>query len=94
MTTVDDDELVPVFIPALVLLLHDAERTKGGPLDEDEVLAVRDNGTCIMLRRSAADAMAESRGYPDLDPESCWEQWQVVRAQLGGVDSPGEGQQS
>ncbi len=80
MTTVDDDELVPVFIPALVLLLHEGERAKGSPLTEDEALAIRDNGTCIMLRRSAADAMAESRGYPDLDPEDCWEQWQVVRA--------------
>ena len=32
------------------------------------------------LMQPAADAMAESRGYPDLDPGDCWEQWQVVRA--------------
>ncbi len=85
MTSVDDD-LVPVFIPALVLLLREAERSKGSPLTEDEALAIRDNGTCIMLRRSQADAMAESRGYRDLDPEDCWEQWRLARRDVEGEE--------
>ncbi|ROR95808.1 hypothetical protein EDD28_0370 [Salana multivorans] len=80
-----DDGLVPVFMPPLVVLLQAAETAKGLPLSRDEVLAIRDDGVCVMLRRSAARAMSEARGYADLDPGACWEQWQVRRA--GG---PGE----
>ncbi len=80
----DDDDLVITFVPALIVLLFAAERASELPLTEEEVLAVRDGATCVRLRRSVADGMAAERGYADLDPEDCWEQWQVVRAQLDG----------
>lgn len=86
----DDDPVIPVFMPALVLLLVNAERLKGSPLVEDEVLKIRDNGVCIGMRTSHAIALDEQRGYEDIDPEQCWEQWQSVREQLTGEDGGGE----
>ena len=35
-----------------------------------------------MLPVSIVSKMAESRGYPDLDPEHGWEQWQQARLEL------------
>jgi hypothetical protein len=77
-----DDELVPTFIPSLVALLCHDEKARAAPLTREEVLAIRDNGVCIMLPRSQAAKLAESRGYDDIDPEQVWEQWQVVREDL------------
>ena len=70
------------FSPPLVVLLLSAERAAGRPLTEAEVLEIRDGATCMAVPRSVADAMETSRGYPDIDPEDCWAQWQQVRADL------------
>lgn len=75
-----EPKLIPVFMPALVVLLHHAERQKGAPLTEPEVLAIRDQGVCMMLRVEHAIALDEKRGYNDIDPERVWEQWQEARA--------------
>ncbi|GAA1726184.1 hypothetical protein [Aeromicrobium alkaliterrae] len=77
-----DDDLVLQFIPALVAILLNAEREKGSPLAEEEVLEIRDGATCMRLPRSSAEAVAAQRGYDDLDPERVWEQWQSVRTQF------------
>ncbi|GGS35694.1 MULTISPECIES: hypothetical protein [Actinokineospora] len=87
MDMATEDDLVIEFSPPLIALLLAAERSKGGPLTEEEVLAIRDGATCIRSPRSLAEAMAERRGYPDLDPELCWEQWQAVRTELVGRTS-------
>jgi len=79
---VNDDELLPIFMPALVVLLAHDERKKGSPLTREEVLAIRDSGTCAMLRRSSAQQIWAMRGYDDIDPERVWEEWQVVRSTL------------
>jgi hypothetical protein len=78
----DADDLVHDFSHPLVAILLATESTKGAPLDEAETLAVRDDAVCIRVTRSVADAMAEQRGYADIDPERCWEQWQDIRAQF------------
>jgi hypothetical protein len=77
-----DPKLIPVFMPALVVLLVAAERKKGSPLTEDEVLAIRNGGICMMARVEHAIALDEKRGYNDLDPERVWEQWQEARVSL------------
>lgn len=77
-------EFVPTFIPALALLLRQAEQAKGSPLTRAEVLQVRDKGTCMMLRSSVALEMEEKRGFRDIDPENCWEEWQTLREILAG----------
>lgn len=77
-----EDDLVIDFSPPLIAVLLAAERSKGGPLTEEEVLDIRDGATCVRLPRPVAEAVAERRGYPDLDPERCWEQWQAVRTEF------------
>ena len=79
----DTDDLVPVFMPALVLLLVHAEDKKGEPLTKDEVYSIRDSGACIMMDAGDARKMDDSRGYRDIDPENCWHDWQMARRDMG-----------
>lgn len=79
---VDDEQLVPVFIPALGPLLIHAEDQKGEPLSYDEVIRIRDNAACVMMRTEHARKLDETRGYRDIDPENCWFDWQHLRREL------------
>lgn len=79
----DDQPLVPIFMPALAPLMIEAEEIKGSPLTEAEVLRIRDEALSVMTPRDVARAVAESRGYEDLDPENCWADWQALRRELG-----------
>ncbi len=76
-------DLVPVFVPALIAMLVAAEDKKGEPLTKEEVLAIRDSATCVMMTATAAEKLSESRGYDDLEPENCWYEWQLLRRELG-----------
>ncbi|MES2038047.1 MAG: DUF2314 domain-containing protein [Pseudomonadota bacterium] len=78
-----EEKLVPVFIPALVAILVNAEDKKGSPLSYGEVIEIRDNASVIMMEKSHVDALAESRGYDDIDPENCWYDWQMCRREMG-----------
>lgn len=78
-----NEELVPLFIPALCALLVNLEDKKGSPLNEEEVLAMRDNAAVMMVTKKHLEAMAESRGYTDIDPKNCWYDWQMIRRELG-----------
>jgi len=77
-----NEELVPVFMPPLATILAHREREKGIPLTENEVLAIRGKSVVMMMRRSIADQMAQRRGWRDIDPKKCWEEWQQARRQL------------
>ena len=77
-----DDDLVPVFMPALVTLLISAEELNGSPLTRNQAMAIRDNANCVMLPPSAEAEIEQERGYPDIDPERYWEDWLIVRARL------------
>ena len=77
------EPLVAVIVPPLVVLLQLAESKKDGPLTEAEVLEIRDGAPAIMLPYADALMMTERRGFEDIDPELCWEQWQIIRNQLG-----------
>ena len=79
MAHVDDDPLCLVFVPALVTLLCRAESELGAPLNEAQVLAIRDNAHCIALPQSTADKLEDERGYADIVAETCWEAWQAAR---------------
>lgn len=76
------DDLVPVFIPALVVLLLNQERAKGAPLTQGEVEEIRDRSVVMQMARERAEAMAEERGYEDIDPEAVWIEWRAARRQL------------
>jgi hypothetical protein len=75
-----EDDLLPVFIPALVAVLIRAEELNGSPLTRNQVVAIRDDANCVMLPPPMKAKMEEKRGYPDIDPERCWEDWLIVRA--------------
>jgi len=77
------EELKPVFIPALVAILINAEDKNLAPLTREEVVAIRDGAATIMMKKADAEVMNESRGYSDIDPENCWYDWQIVRRELG-----------
>lgn len=69
-------------VPSLVATLLNREKTKGSPLTEEEVIQIRDNCGAIAVPFDVAQQMDESRGYRDIDPENCWEEWQQARKEL------------
>lgn len=81
----------PVIIfpmPSLVSLLLRAEREKGSPLTQAEVLAIRDGCACVALPPDVVASVARKRGYQDIDLDRCWEQWQEVRKDLLNESAP------
>jgi len=67
--------VIVLFIPSLISLLVSKAEEKGSPLTEEEVLAICDNATAIVTDVEGVLAVAERRGYQDIDPEHCWEEW-------------------
>jgi hypothetical protein len=76
----NDEPVQPVALVPLVDVLRALERKNGRPLTEAEVRDVRDHATFIALTPSNAKALAQRRGYADLDPERIWEEWQARRS--------------
>jgi len=68
-----------VFIPPLITLLLSKENEKGSPLTIEEVNCIRDNATAIQVDGDTALAIAESRGYRDINFEDCWNEWAAFR---------------
>jgi hypothetical protein len=81
-TMSDNDELVITCVPSLVAVLLRREMEKGSPLTEPEVVQMRDGCEAIAMPRDVVAKVAAARGYEEIDPERCWEEWQRVRAQL------------
>lgn len=75
-------DLVLVPIPSLSAILLKAEKTKGAPLTQDEVLAIRDNVACIAMPHAAKEALNDKRGYVDIDLENAWQEWLELRKVL------------
>jgi hypothetical protein len=78
-----EDPLVPVFVPSLATMLLQEEEVRGRALTEREVLAIRDQTTIVLVPRSQAKKMDDSRGHQDLDPENCWQQYLELRKSQG-----------
>jgi len=79
---VPEGKLVIFCIPSLVALLLNRENAKGSSLTEQEVLEIRNNATAVALPPEAAARIEAERGYKDIDPDNCWEEWQRVRLDL------------
>jgi len=77
----DDVPLVRVFVPPLLTCLIRGERVKGSPLTRDEVLAIRDSASSMLLSLPVAQDVEEKRGHPDIDSAYVWEHWIEYRAQ-------------
>ena len=73
------EELIICPVPSLVSTLLNRERAKGSPLTEQEVIQIRDACPSIAMPPEVMRSVEESRGYRDIDPENCWEEWQEAR---------------
>lgn len=77
-----NEDTVRFFTPSLVATLLRVEREIGSPLSEAQVLQVLDQAVYIEIPSGLLPAMIEERGYEDIDPDHCWEQWQEARIAL------------
>jgi hypothetical protein len=75
-------ELIIFCVPSLVSTLLNREKAKGSPLTEAEVLGIRDTAPAIAMPPDVAAKVEAERGYKDIDPENCWEEWQRARLEL------------
>jgi hypothetical protein len=76
-----EDPILIVPIPPLVDVLSHHEQQKGTPLTEAEVMEIAGGAICMTMRQSRAAAMADARGYADIDPANAWAEWQRLRSQ-------------
>lgn len=76
------EELFIVPVPGSLATLLAAEREKGAPLTEGEVLQIRDQAPFIAMPARAYRAVTKARGYDDIDPENVWDEWQLARKSL------------
>lgn len=80
------EPMVTVFLSPLAMLLAGAERQKGAPLTEAEVIAVRDDAESIQMSKSKAElfyAVLDAQApVPRIDPDRVWEDWQAIREQI------------
>ncbi len=84
-----DEELIPLFMPSLLVLLAHDEAEKGSPLTREEVFAIRDQAATVTLDRSVANQIMSRRGYKDINSDFAYEEWQAVRTVLKEFQSPG-----
>jgi hypothetical protein len=82
VTIENEENLKLVHIPALVAVLLNAEKKKGSPLTEQEVINIRDSSQCMAMPFDVAEKVAKERGYADINPENAWDEWQNVRQDL------------
>jgi hypothetical protein len=78
----ENENLILYPVPSLVSTLMNRERSKGSPLTEEEVVQIRDNCPAIAMPPDVARQMDEQRGYLDIDPENCWQEWQDARREF------------
>jgi hypothetical protein len=78
----DSEKLVIYPMPSLFATLLNREQTKGSPLTEAEVIEIRDCCPSVATPVDVAAKIDAARGYKDIDPEQCWEQWQEARTRL------------
>ena len=77
-----EENLILTFVPSLVSLLLASEKKKGAPLNEQEVVEIRDKATVVALPEDDAAKITAERGYRDIDADHCWEEWQRARIDL------------
>ncbi|MEN6463878.1 MAG: hypothetical protein ABFD62_01730 [Syntrophaceae bacterium] len=73
-------KLVPIFVPSLIAILLNGEEIKGECLTREEAEAIRDKSYSIMLPESMLEVMKENRGYQDINPDNCWEEYMEIRS--------------
>lgn len=69
------DNLQIVFSPSLSSILHRATEAKGSPLTKSEVERILAKVPAIAVTKEQAVALANNRGYDDIDPTRSYEHW-------------------
>ena len=82
----DEQPKVKVYLNPLHAMLHAAEKQKGAPLTEAEVLQVRDTTVAVDMtdeqaKRFYASLDAQVQVHR-MDPERIWEEWQEIRGRI------------
>lgn len=85
MSSETKEDIVIVFIPSLGEILENAEKLKGSPLSESEIVSIRDSAQCITMERDDAIKGTQARGFIDVDPENCWTDWHRFRSDRSGT---------
>jgi len=86
----DQEEPIPVVVPALSAVLINAEDNKGEALTYEEAIEARNGAHCVMMTPADARKMEERRGR-DIEPENIWYEWQLLRRELGRKPDPDPG---
>jgi acyl carrier protein len=73
---------VLIFIPSLAAILVNHEQKVGTSLTESQVLAIRDRSAVMAVPETVAAEMGKSRGYTDISPEHCWQDWLHLKKAL------------
>jgi hypothetical protein len=69
-------KLVAIFMPSLLRLFSEAERTTGSHLTYDLALRIRRQAVGLMVTEEVAEQITKRRGFQDLDPTDFWKQWE------------------
>jgi hypothetical protein len=67
--------LLLFFIPSLAAMLTRAEQLMDAALTENQVLAIRNAATVMVVHHDAVRVMEEKRGYADIDAADAWQSW-------------------
>ena len=76
-------KLVPIFVPSLIAILLEGEEVKGDCLTREEAENIRDRSYSILMPESMLDVIKDNRGYQDISPENCWEEYMEIRSSWG-----------
>lgn len=71
-----------LFVPSLVSVLLAAERDHGRPLGRMEAQQLCARAGVMSVPAESVAEMDRGRGYADLDPARCWEDWQARRQEF------------
>jgi hypothetical protein len=76
------ENLVLFSMPSLLWVLNHHEKLKGGPLTEIDVNRIASHRRWVGIPIDNAPRIEAFRGYQDIDPDHCWEEWQAARSHL------------
>ena len=83
-----ESELVVECIPSLVTMLTQAERGKGSPLTEEDVVSISGRAIGMTMARERRDAKWLAQGYRDIRCENAWSDWQRYKADQDSFNLP------
>jgi hypothetical protein len=75
--------LAVIILPSLAALLAEAERIKGSPLTEEQVVRIPDKAVVVVAPADVVAATVQQRGYAEVDAANPSESWRAIRSTDG-----------